>query len=60
MVRKSARRKLLTEADIMEKLRERGLDSLDAVREAYVEPDGRINVITARGDEVTRGSRTSR
>ena len=58
VVRKHARRELLTEADIMEKLRERGIDSLDAVRRAYVEPDGRISVVPIR-DDLTPGSRTS-
>ncbi len=60
VVRRNARRELLTEADIMEKLRERGIDSLGAVRKAYIEPDGRISVIPARGDNVMPGSRTSR
>lgn len=45
VVRKTARRELLTETDIMEKLREQGIDELADVRVAYVERDGRISVI---------------
>ena len=56
--RRHARRELLTEADIMEKLREHGIDSLDRVKRAYVEPDGRISVIPASGDHVNQEGRT--
>ncbi len=45
VVKKAARQELLTEADIMEKLREQGVDELQDVRAAYVERDGRISVI---------------
>lgn len=45
VVKRSARKELLTEGDIMEKLREQGIESLSQVRKAYVEADGRISVI---------------
>lgn len=54
-----ARKELLTETDIMEKLRERGVDSLEQVQKAYVEPDGRISVIPVRDAHVNRADRTS-
>lgn len=59
ILRRHARRELLTESDIMEKLRERGFDSLQNVRKAYVEPDGRISVIPVRSEQVSPGDRTT-
>ena len=57
--RRNARRELLTRGDIMEKLREQGIDSLDRVAKAYVEPDGRISVIPTRDQHVNPRGRTS-
>ncbi len=51
MVKQNARKELLTESDIMEKLREQGIDSLAQVRKAYVEADGRISVIPVHRGE---------
>lgn len=46
----------MTEADVMEALRERGVDCLDQVRMAVLELDGSVNVVT----EDRKGFRTKR
>jgi uncharacterized membrane protein YcaP (DUF421 family) len=45
MLRKNMRRELITEEELMQQLREQGLDDLSKVKEAYIESDGRISVI---------------
>lgn len=49
MLRRNMRKEFLTEEELRSKLREQGIDSLDAVREAYVESDGQISVIKQSG-----------
>lgn len=41
----NAREQLLTRADIMAQLRRHGLDSLDQVKEAYMEHDGSFTIV---------------
>lgn len=45
LIEKRARRHLLTEMEIRSKLRGSGVDSLDQVRAAYLEPDGTFSVV---------------
>ncbi|MBT2323005.1 DUF421 domain-containing protein [Variovorax paradoxus] len=45
MVWKALRRNLITEDELNSKLREKGIESMDAVRLAYLESDGQISVL---------------
>ncbi len=49
MLKHNMRKEFLTEEELWSKLREQGVDSLEAVREAYVESDGQISVIKQPG-----------
>lgn len=49
MLKRNMRKEFLTEEELWSKLREQGVDSLEAVREAYVESDGHISVIRQPG-----------
>lgn len=54
--RRNLRRELITVDELMSQVREQGVDDLARVKEAYMEGDGRISVITyeqepARGPE---------
>jgi len=40
------RRELITEEELMSHIRQQGVDDLSQVREAYLEGDGRISVVT--------------
>lgn len=46
LIVENARANLLTRTEVMEKLRDAGVASLDQVRAAYLEPDGSFNVFT--------------
>jgi uncharacterized membrane protein YcaP (DUF421 family) len=43
--RKNMRRELMTKDDLMEGLREQGVERIEEVREAYLESDGTISVL---------------
>lgn len=45
LLRRNMRKELITDADLMEHLREQGISDISAVKEAYIEDDGRISVI---------------
>lgn len=45
------RRELLTEAELMSNLRQNGVESVDEVHWAYMEPDGTISVRRYRDDQ---------
>lgn len=45
MLRRNMRMELIKEDELMMELREKGLDDISKVREAYIESDGRISVI---------------
>jgi uncharacterized membrane protein YcaP (DUF421 family) len=46
MLRRSMARELITEEELESMLREQGVDDVSQVREARMEPDGRLSVIT--------------
>ncbi|MBB6096621.1 uncharacterized membrane protein YcaP (DUF421 family) [Deinobacterium chartae] len=48
MLLRNMRRELITEDELMSQLRQQGIESLEAVRLACMEGDGRISVITRR------------
>jgi uncharacterized membrane protein YcaP (DUF421 family) len=44
--RRNLKQELITEEELMEKLREQGVESVEEVKEAYLEGNGSISVIT--------------
>lgn len=50
LLRRNMRRELVTEAELMSHLREQGVEGLDSVKAAMMEPDGRISVICNDGE----------
>ncbi len=46
MLRRNMSRELITEEELMTQLREKGIEELGQVKEAFMEGDGRISVIT--------------
>ena len=45
MLKRNMRRELITDEELLSKLREQSVESLDQVREAYIESDGQISII---------------
>ncbi|NUT34902.1 MAG: DUF421 domain-containing protein [Hamadaea sp.] len=50
MLKQNMRRELMTAEELRSQLREQGVDDLAEVKEAWMEPDGRLSVIQ-RGEE---------
>ncbi len=50
------RRELLTEEELMSQLRLQGVSDVSEVEVAYMEPDGRVSVITKEGADPANGS----
>jgi uncharacterized membrane protein YcaP (DUF421 family) len=52
MLRRNMRHEMITEDELMGKLREHGIEGIEEVKKAYLEGDGRISVITtgSKGD----------
>jgi uncharacterized membrane protein YcaP (DUF421 family) len=46
MLRNNMRRELVSESELVTRVREEGLDDISKVRTAYLEPDGEISVIS--------------
>jgi uncharacterized membrane protein YcaP (DUF421 family) len=60
IIERNMRRELVTEAELRSLLREQGIDNLTRVREARMEPDGQISVITRAGGKISRPPRKRR
>lgn len=45
MLTRNMRRELITDEELWSKLRQAGIESLDQVKEAYIESDGQISII---------------
>src|SRR5262249_33036860 len=61
VLRRNLRREMLTLGDLMEQLREQGVERLSEVRHCCLEADGRLSVIRRKdGDEAHQGSRERR
>jgi uncharacterized membrane protein YcaP (DUF421 family) len=56
-LRRNMRREMITEAELLSKLRQEGLDSVEEVKEALMESDGHISVVP---HEQRRRGRASR
>ncbi|MEO1761311.1 MAG: YetF domain-containing protein, partial [Cyanobacteria bacterium J06629_18] len=46
LVNENMQQELLTEEELMSQLRQQGVESVEKVKRAYMEADGRISVIT--------------
>jgi uncharacterized membrane protein YcaP (DUF421 family) len=57
MLRHNMRKELITPEELMSQLREQGLESLEEVREAYIEGDGQISFIKRGTHEVHKPKR---
>ena len=51
MLRRNMDKELITEEELMSQLRQQGVDRLEEVKEAYIEGDGNISVITVEHDK---------
>lgn len=60
MLRRNMRSELLTEDELMGKLREQGVEDLSEVRVAYVEEDGALSVLTSKDKSRSRHKAPSR
>jgi uncharacterized membrane protein YcaP (DUF421 family) len=49
MLRRNVRQELITEDELLSKLREQGIEDISEVKKAYMEGDGRISVIPYNG-----------
>jgi uncharacterized membrane protein YcaP (DUF421 family) len=56
MLRYNMKRELITETELTSQMRLQGVSDVSEVEKAYVEPDGRISVITKQGVEDARGA----
>ena len=45
MIRRNMRRELITEGELMNQLRQQGIEDINEVKQAYMEADGRISAI---------------
>jgi uncharacterized membrane protein YcaP (DUF421 family) len=48
---KNLKRELISDEELLEMLREHGIESISAVKRAYLEPDGQVTVIRKRGGD---------
>jgi uncharacterized membrane protein YcaP (DUF421 family) len=55
MVWKALKRNLITEDELKSKLREKGIETMDAIRLAYLESDGQISVLERAGPQSGAG-----
>jgi uncharacterized membrane protein YcaP (DUF421 family) len=46
MLRRNMRQEMITEDELMSKLREQGVENVSEVKKAYLEGDGQVSVIT--------------
>jgi uncharacterized membrane protein YcaP (DUF421 family) len=60
IIQRNMRRELVTESELRSLLREQGIDNLTRVREARMEPDGQISVITRTGITASAGKKKRR
>jgi uncharacterized membrane protein YcaP (DUF421 family) len=51
IMRRNLRKEFLTEEELESQLRKQGVDDMRQVKRSYMEPDGRISVITADGQQ---------
>ena len=57
--RANLRREMITEEELIEQLREQGIQKMQEVKESYIEGDGRISVITEDTKDKTRHRKKS-
>ena len=59
MLRQNLKRELITQDELMNQLRQQGIENLDEVKAAYMEGDGRISVISSNSNQNKAPSRRS-
>jgi uncharacterized membrane protein YcaP (DUF421 family) len=55
MQRRNMKQEMITEDELMGKLREHGIEKIEEVKKAYLEGDGRMSVITDGSNENSKG-----
>lgn len=60
MQRRNMRREMITDEELIEQLRERGIERIEEVKKAYMEGDGRISVITRDSKGDSKGAEEGR
>jgi uncharacterized membrane protein YcaP (DUF421 family) len=53
---RNMRRELITEEELMSQMREQGLDDVERVKEAYMEPDGHISIVQREKRQTKKGN----
>jgi uncharacterized membrane protein YcaP (DUF421 family) len=56
MQRRNMRMELLTDDELMSQLRQQGIEELDSVKLAYIEPDGAVSVVKRGGENTPPGA----
>lgn len=59
LLRQNLKRELITQDELMNQLRQQGIENLDEVKAAYMEGDGRISVISSNSNQKKAPSRRS-
>ncbi len=59
LIRRNMQRELITREELISQLREQGVESVEDVREAYMEGDGRISVVERDKEQHPRPERRS-
>jgi uncharacterized membrane protein YcaP (DUF421 family) len=54
---RNMRREMITEEELMSQMREQGLDDVERVKEAYMEPDGHISIVQREKSKARKGNR---
>jgi uncharacterized membrane protein YcaP (DUF421 family) len=57
---RNLRSELITKADLMQQLREQGVEDIGSVKKCFLESDGKMSVIRENGDQSARRSDTRR
>jgi len=57
LLRRNMRRELIREEEIMSQLRQQGLDEVEKVKEAFMEPDGHISIVQREEEQQHKPAR---
>jgi uncharacterized membrane protein YcaP (DUF421 family) len=57
---RNLRSELITKADLLQQLREQGVEDIGSVKKCFLESDGKMSVIRENGDQSARRSETRR
>jgi uncharacterized membrane protein YcaP (DUF421 family) len=54
ILHRNLRSQLITKQDLLEQLREQGVESIDSIKKCYLESDGRMSVVQEESDRPPR------